>query len=115
MMTTKKTRSSSPICSCFSASQRCVATVCRTRTGVCVSAAHVQDVTLTLFAIDVFDVDRIRDIEWNASPFDSLVLPEGYKDLILSFVENQLKDGDMFDDVINGKGKSVVISWSQPS
>ena len=33
------------------------------------------------------------------------MLPEGYKDLILSFVENQLKDGDTFDDVINGKGK----------
>lgn len=57
----------------------------------------------------MFDVDRIRDIEWNASPFDSLVLPEGYKDLILSFVENQLKDGDMFDDVINGKGGGLVI------
>lgn len=53
-----------------------------------------------------FDVDRIHDIEWNTKPFDSLVLPEGYKDLILSFVESQLKDGDTFDDVINGKGIS---------
>lgn len=54
---------------------------------------------------EIFDVDRIRDINFNTQPFDSLVLPEGYKDLILSFVENQLKDGDNFDDVINGKGK----------
>ena len=52
----------------------------------------------------MFDVDRIRDIKFNTQPFDSLVLPEGYKDLILSFVEAQLKDGDTFDDVINGKG-----------
>ncbi|KAK1835756.1 putative nucleotidase [Podospora conica] len=58
---------------------------------------------------DEFDVDRIRDIEWNPSPFDSLVLPEGYKDLILSFVENQLKDGDSFDDIVNGKGGGLVI------
>ncbi|KAJ9134155.1 26S protease regulatory subunit 4-like protein 1 [Pleurostoma richardsiae] len=56
-----------------------------------------------------FDVERIQDIEWNAEPFDSLVLPEGYKELILSFVESQLKDGDTFDDVINGKGGGLVI------
>ncbi|KAK0652395.1 P-loop containing nucleoside triphosphate hydrolase protein [Cercophora newfieldiana] len=56
-----------------------------------------------------FDVDRIQDIKFNTQPFDSLVLPEGYKELILSFVENQLKDGDTFDDVINGKGGGLVI------
>ena len=33
------------------------------------------------------------------------MLPDGYKDLVLSFVESQLRDGDKFDDVINGKGK----------
>jgi len=32
------------------------------------------------------------------------VLPDGYKQLILSFVESQLKDGEAFGDVINGKG-----------
>ncbi|KAK5656738.1 hypothetical protein OQA88_4286 [Cercophora sp. LCS_1] len=58
---------------------------------------------------DVYDVDRIVDINFNTKPFDSLVLPEGYKDLILSFVESQLKDGDTFDDVINGKGGGLVI------
>ncbi|KAK4450160.1 P-loop containing nucleoside triphosphate hydrolase protein [Podospora aff. communis PSN243] len=57
----------------------------------------------------IFDVDRIKDIEFNTEPFDSLVLPPGYKDLVLSFVENQLKDGDTFDDVINGKGGGLVI------
>ncbi|KAK0619680.1 P-loop containing nucleoside triphosphate hydrolase protein [Immersiella caudata] len=57
----------------------------------------------------IFDVDRIKEIEFNTEPFDSLVLPPGYKDLVLSFVENQLKDGDTFDDVINGKGGGLVI------
>ncbi|KAK4184397.1 putative nucleotidase [Podospora australis] len=56
-----------------------------------------------------FDVERIVDIEENPEPFDSLVLPDGYKDLILSFVENQLKDGEQFDDVINGKGGGLVM------
>lgn len=56
-----------------------------------------------------FDVNRIHDIEWNTEPFENLVLPDGYKELILSFVESQLKDGDTFDDVINGKGGGLVI------
>ncbi|KAJ0314578.1 hypothetical protein Brms1b_006733 [Colletotrichum noveboracense] len=51
-----------------------------------------------------FEVDRIHDIEWNTKPFESLVLPDGYKELILAFVESQVKDNDNFDDIINGKG-----------
>ncbi len=42
------------------------------------------------------------------APFDTLVLPEGYKDLILSFVESQLKDGLAFDDVITAR----AAAWS---
>lgn len=49
-------------------------------------------------------MDRIGDIKWNMQPFESLVLPEGYKELILAFVESQVNDKDSFDDVINGKG-----------
>ncbi|KXH34786.1 hypothetical protein CSAL01_00367 [Colletotrichum salicis] len=55
-----------------------------------------------------FEVDRIHDIEWNTKPFESLVLPEGYKDLILAFVESQVKEKVAFDDVINGKGGGLV-------
>jgi SpoVK/Ycf46/Vps4 family AAA+-type ATPase len=56
-----------------------------------------------------FSVDRISDVDWNEEPFDSLVLPDGYKDLILAFVESQLKQNERFDDVINGKGGGLVI------
>jgi ATPase family associated with various cellular activities (AAA) len=57
-----------------------------------------------------FAVDCIHDIAWNKSVFDSLVLPDGYKDLILAHVESQLLDGGgSFDDVINGKGGGLVI------
>ena len=64
---------------------------------------------LMLSRIASFNIDRIEDVKWNTSPFESLVLPDGYKDLILSFVESQLKDGDNFDDVINGKGKQCAL------
>lgn len=53
-----------------------------------------------------FEVDRICDVDWNEEPFNNLVLPEGYKDLIIAFVESQLKHNERFEDVINGKGKA---------
>jgi hypothetical protein len=65
---------------------------------------------LTQYYIATFRIEGIQDIGWNHDPFDSLVLPDGYKDLILAFVESQLRQGDTFDDVINGKGKSAPTS-----
>lgn len=59
-----------------------------------------------------FNIDGIDDVEFNTTPFDSLVLPEGYKELILAFVESQLKEGDSFEDVINGKGGGLVVLLS---
>lgn len=49
-------------------------------------------------------MDRLEDVEWNTKPFDNLVLPDGYKDLILAFVESQMKNGHVSDDLISGKG-----------
>ncbi|KAM0330094.1 hypothetical protein ACHAQA_004265 [Verticillium albo-atrum] len=72
-------------------------------------ASRVSGYSMRTKAWRTFDVDRVEDIKWNTEPFESLVLPEGYKDLILSFVESQVKEGDTFDDVINGKGGGLVI------
>ncbi|KZL73047.1 AAA family ATPase (quinate permease) [Colletotrichum tofieldiae] len=55
-----------------------------------------------------FEVDRISDIKWNTKPFESLVLPDGYKEFILAFVESQVRDKEAFDDLINGKGGGLV-------
>jgi hypothetical protein len=51
-----------------------------------------------------FFVDLVQEIEWNNHAFDSLVLQEDQKELILSFVESQVRFRDTFDDVIQGKG-----------
>lgn len=59
-----------------------------------------------------FNIDGVEDVEFDTTPFDSLVLPDGYKDLILAFVESQLKEGDSFEDVINGKGGGLVVLLS---
>ena len=60
-------------------------------------------------------------MSWNDEAFPSLMLPDGFKSLILSFVESQSIDAedkdnkdeeediDTFDDIIEGKGLGVIM------
>jgi hypothetical protein len=52
-----------------------------------------------------FQVDLLRDIEWNADAFESLALPGNHKELLLAFAQTQGDSAVQFDDVIEGKGK----------
>lgn len=56
-------------------------------------------------------MDNITNITWNDDAFPKLMLPTGYKNLILSFVESQATDQiqSSFDDVIEGKGLGVIM------
>ncbi|TVY85338.1 Mitochondrial Lon protease-like protein [Lachnellula suecica] len=62
----------------------------------------------------LFFVDFVKEIVWNENAFDKLVLPENTKDLLLSFVESQVENKDTFDDVIQGKGKGIIMLLSGP-
>jgi hypothetical protein len=61
-----------------------------------------------------FFVNCVRDIEWQTDAFDRLVLPKNQKDLILGFTESQRKFRDSFDDVIEGKGKGMIVLLCGP-
>ena len=52
----------------------------------------------------------MKDIQWNAGAFESLVLPEDHKELILALTESQIENKETFDDVIQGKGKYTLPS-----
>jgi SpoVK/Ycf46/Vps4 family AAA+-type ATPase len=56
-----------------------------------------------------FFVPVIKDIDWSDAAFDSLVLPEDQKELILSFAESQVVNREGFDDIIAGKGRGVIM------
>src|SRR5699024_6996594 len=56
-----------------------------------------------------FAVINIRDISWNDTAFEEMILPAGYKDLVTSFVEAQTTDKFLFDDIIQGKGQGVIM------
>ncbi|KAL9583119.1 MAG: hypothetical protein Q9212_002892 [Teloschistes hypoglaucus] len=61
-----------------------------------------------------FDVDSVRDIEWSDTAFERLVLPKDQKELILALIESQIANKDTFDDVIQGKGKGMILLLSGP-
>jgi hypothetical protein len=59
-------------------------------------------------------VDQIIPINFSDNAFQSLVLPNEQKDLILAFVESQVKHKNDFDDIIEGKGKGMIMLLSGP-
>jgi SpoVK/Ycf46/Vps4 family AAA+-type ATPase len=61
-----------------------------------------------------FFVNCVQEIEWQKDAFDRLVLPKNQKELILGFTESQKKYRDMFDDVIEGKGRGMIILLCGP-
>jgi ATPase family associated with various cellular activities (AAA) len=61
-----------------------------------------------------FFVDLTAQIQWNTHAFDKLVLPPDQKELLLSFAESQVTDKALFDDIIEGKGKGIIILLSGP-
>jgi hypothetical protein len=56
-------------------------------------------------------VANLEEIHWNSSAFDSLVLSVDKKEIVQSLVERHATDSNrrFFDDIIRGKGQSLVI------
>ena len=63
-----------------------------------------------------FNVDSVKEIEWQADAFDNLVLPPAQKSLIQSLVQSHRgpEDKDNFDDFIKGKGRGLIINLFGP-
>jgi hypothetical protein len=56
-----------------------------------------------------FFVTAVHDITFNERAFDSLVLPKNQKELILGFTSTQQGYRSQFDDVIEGKGRGIIL------
>ncbi|CAH0034031.1 unnamed protein product [Clonostachys rhizophaga] len=59
-----------------------------------------------------FFIDDVSEITFRENSFDSLVLEQEKKDLILAFSQTQIKRKDQFDDVISGKGRGIIMLLS---
>ena len=56
-----------------------------------------------------FNVDEIRDVDWDDAPCNNLVLPEGEKELVLAFADRPRLSTQGFDDFIAHKGTFRVL------
>ncbi|KAG5783998.1 hypothetical protein H9Q73_002356 [Fusarium xylarioides] len=56
----------------------------------------------------LFDIELVKDVVWNSTAFDQLVLPHDYKRIIQAFVGAQMSGLDNFDDVIKGKVAEIM-------
>jgi SpoVK/Ycf46/Vps4 family AAA+-type ATPase len=61
-----------------------------------------------------FFVNCVKEIKWQNDAFDRLVLPENQKELILGFTQSQQEHRAEFDDVIEGKGRGMIILLCGP-
>ncbi|KAF2875800.1 P-loop containing nucleoside triphosphate hydrolase protein [Massariosphaeria phaeospora] len=61
-----------------------------------------------------FYVNCVKEIEWQTDAFDRLVLPKNQKELILGFTQSQRKHRETFDDVIEGKGRGMIVLLCGP-
>ena len=61
-----------------------------------------------------FSIGFVSDIVYSETAFENLVLPEAHKELILALAESQVQHRDTFDDVIQGKGKGMIMLLSGP-
>ena len=61
-----------------------------------------------------FSIGSVKDIKYNDDAFESLVLPSEHKELILALTESQVANKESFDDVIQGKGKGMIMLLSGP-
>lgn len=57
----------------------------------------------------MFDVDLIKDVDFNTEAFQTLLLPPDQKNMIHSLVRVHTNEGRGFDDVIKGKGKGMIF------
>ena len=61
-----------------------------------------------------FNIASVKEIQWNETAFENLVLPGDHKELILALTESQRANRDTFDDIIQGKGKGMIMLLSGP-
>lgn len=59
-------------------------------------------------------VNSVHDITFNTRAFETLVLPAKQKELVLGFTATQQAYRNAYDDVIEGKGRGIIILLCGP-
>jgi SpoVK/Ycf46/Vps4 family AAA+-type ATPase len=75
---------------------------------------QVPGFTLTTKRWGLFNASDLRPVEYNKEAFMSLVLPEHFKKTLASLVKLQEANSPQFDDLIEGKGKGLIVLLHGP-
>ncbi|RDW80898.1 hypothetical protein BP5796_05596 [Coleophoma crateriformis] len=75
---------------------------------------EVPGFALTTKRWGLFNISNVSPMEYNKDAFDSLVLPEDIKKTLTSLVRLQDANSPRFDDLIEGKGKGLIILLHGP-
>lgn len=57
----------------------------------------------------IFHVDNVKDIEWDDTAVENMVLPDGYKELIVSVAKGHADSHNIDSSLFKGKGQGAVI------
>ena len=76
--------------------------------------ARVKGFSLADKRCALFLVQHVEVISFHESAFDSLCMQPRLKETIRALVETHVSGDDEFDDIISGKGKSMVIALEGP-
>ncbi|KAI1822693.1 P-loop containing nucleoside triphosphate hydrolase protein [Xylaria intraflava] len=60
------------------------------------------------------NVDEIEDVQWDDSPYDNLVLPDGERELVFAFADRPRFSKQGFDDFVAHKGEGIIILLCGP-
>jgi hypothetical protein len=74
----------------------------------------VPGFTLTAKMWGLFNISNVRPVEYNKDAFSSLILPENLKKTLCSLVKLQESNPLPFDDLIEGKGKGLILLLHGP-
>lgn len=61
-----------------------------------------------------FFVEQLSPIEWNEKCFDQLVLADSHKNIVRALVSDHVQASSTFDDIVEGKGKGLVMVLHGP-
>jgi hypothetical protein len=78
----------------------------------CDSQLHAFSLTVKRWGL--FRVDGVRDVDFDANAFESLVLSEDKKSMISSLVKTSQGEQESFNDLIKGKGKGIIFLLHGP-
>lgn len=79
-----------------------------------ICTAEIIAYSLTTMKWGLFKVECAGDVVYDEAAFVSLLIDQDYKDTILSLVHIHADERAIFDDVIAGKGKGMVMLLHGP-